>query len=166
MIRPMNKSELLESLYDLVAEVEFGDHFNKADKSHTDMLGNRVNAYFDNGCEVFGYYEKDTGELTGYIMTVVKRGLLSNDCEILEIGVKNQFRGKGYASELLKFVEAHHSKDQLHRIVVQTYAADFEVIHFYGKNGFVPISVISGTNGPLDEGTIVMRKSISDIKLK
>jgi len=34
------------------------------------------------------------------------------------------------------------------------------VIHFYGKNGYVPVSVIPDTQGPGDEGTIVMRKRL------
>ncbi len=75
MINQMNKSELLDSLYDLVAEVEFGDHFDEADKNQADLLRNRVNTYFNSGCEVFGYYERETGELIGYIMTLVKRDL-------------------------------------------------------------------------------------------
>ena len=164
MINQMNKSELLDSLYDLVAEVEFGNHFNETDNNQVDLLRNRVNTYFNNGCEVFGYYERETNELTGYIMTLVKRDPHYQDCEILEIGVRNEFRRKGYGSELLRFVETHHRNNQVHRIVVQTYAADFKVTHFYGKNGYIPISVIPGTNGPQDEGAIVMRKRFSDIQ--
>ncbi len=164
MIEPMNRSELLESLYDLVAEVELGNHFERGNKEHADLLKQRVDPHFNNGCEVFGYREKGAEGPVGYVMTVVSRGMVANDCEIMEIGVEKESRGKGIGSELLAFVEAHHGKDRLDRIVVRTYAADFEVIHFYGKNGYAPIAVIPGTNGPEDEGTIVMRKLIAKKK--
>ncbi len=90
-----------------------------------------------------------------------KKGILAIDCEILEIGVNKGLRGNGYGSELLRFAETHHSKDNIHRIVVETYAASYGVIYFYGKNGYAPIAVIPGTNGPDDEGTIIMRKPLS-----
>ena len=164
MIGPLDKYELLRSLYDLVAEVEFGDHFDKANREHANLLRQRVDHHFSNGCEVFGYHEKDTEEPVGYVMTVLTKDMVADDCEIMEIGVEKESRGKGIGSELLVFVEAHHGKDRLDRIVVRTYAADFEVIHFYGKNGYAPIAVIPGTNGPEDEGTIVMRKLIDTKK--
>ncbi len=72
MIKKISKNELMGPLYDLVIEVECGNHFIKTDNNHVNMLNDKIDAYFNNGCEVFGYFN-DSGELSGYIMTCVKK---------------------------------------------------------------------------------------------
>jgi len=161
MIKQIDKNELLNSLFDLVAEVEFGNHFDKNNTGHIDLLKDNLDRDISSGAEIFGYYEEEANKPIGFITTVVKERLYHiTECEVLEIGVIKELRNKGYGSRLLQFIEEHHNKENIYCVLVKTYAADFRVIHFYGKNGYVPVSVIPDTQGPGDEGTIVMRKRL------
>ena len=158
MIKEIDRDELLHSFYGLVAEVEFGNHFEKNNEFHTSLLNSRINGHINKVCEFFGCYEDNSSKPVGFITTVINKDLHLNDCKILQIGVIKELRDKGYGSKLIQFIENRYSQEKLQYIWVRTYAASFEVIHFYGKNGYVPVSVIPDTNGPGDEGTIVMRK--------
>jgi len=162
MIKQIDKKELLNSFYDLVAEVEFTDNFDKSNKSHVDLLNRYIDRNINNGAEIFGYYEENSGRPIGFVTSVIYRHLHTSysECEILEIGVIKELRNKGYGNRLLQFIEEHHNKENIYCVLVKTYAADFRVIHFYGKNGYTPIAVIPDTQGPDSEGTIVMRKRL------
>lgn len=162
MIKKIDKNELLDSFFSLVAEVEFGDHFDKNNPEHVALLNNVIGKNEAAGCEIFGYYDENDGRPLGFITTVVYRHLHTSkaECEVLEIGVVKGFRGKGYGSRLLEYIEHHHNNGQIYCILVKTYAGSFDVVHFYGRNGYVPVSVIPDTQGPDDEGTLVMRKPL------
>ena len=161
MIKQIDKNELLDLFFDLVAEVEFGNHFEKSNPEYIKLLKDTVNKHIGNGAEIFGYYEDEGNKPIGFVTTVVgKRLRTMTECEVLEIGVVRELRSRGYGSKLLEFVEKYYDKKNIYCILVRTYAADFEAIHFYGKNGYAPISVIPDTQGPGDEGTIVMRKRL------
>jgi hypothetical protein len=43
-------------------------------------------------------------------------------------------------------------------MLMMTYAADYDVIAFYGKNGFIPVATIPDVFGPKAEGNAVLRK--------
>lgn len=164
MIKKIDKNELLNSFFNLVAEVEFGNHFDKGNTEHIDLLNDVVAKHVSNGCEIFGYYE-EVNKPIGFITTVVNKRLYNmTECEVLEIGVIKELRSKGYGGRLLEFIEKYHNKENIYCIYMKTYAADYEVIHFYGKNGYVPVSVIPDTQGPGDEGTIVMRKRLLKVQ--
>jgi len=161
MIKKIDKRELLGSFFDLAAEVEFGNHFDKNKPEYTATLHAVVDKHLAVGAEIFGCYTDDSGEPEGFITFVVHRRIRAkSECEVLEIGVMKKFRRQGIGSELLRFVEKQQNKEAVYCILIKTYAGDSGAIHFYGRNGYPPISVIPDTQGPGDEGTIVMRKWI------
>ena len=118
----------------------------------------KINRYTDMGAEFYGYFSDDK-EPIGFI-TLIENEHLShlNDCEILEVDVMPDSRNHGYGSELLKHAEDIAKERNVYRIHATTYAADSRVIHFYGKNGYAPVAVVPDTNGPNDEGDIIIRK--------
>jgi GNAT superfamily N-acetyltransferase len=162
VIKKIDKNELLKAFYDILAEVEFGNHFDKQNEQHVKILNDRIEHGLSKGAVFFGMFEDNKTDPIGFI-TVLKNFHLfhRNDCEILEIGVNQKYQRQGYGSRLLKHVESYYKDDDLHCIFVKTYAADYKVIYFYGKNRYVPVSVIPDTNGPGDEGTIIMRKILN-----
>ena len=106
MIKQIDKNELLNSLFDLVAEVEFGNHFDKSNPEYIELLNEVIDRHIGNGGEIFGYYEEETKKPVGFITVVVNKRLRTKtECEVLEIGVMKELRNKGYGSRLLEFIE-------------------------------------------------------------
>ena len=160
-ITKIDKDELLKSFFDELINVEFGDHFEKGNRSHNKLLNQRLDKHIANGAIIFGMFEEKRNDPIGFITIAKNQHLFhKDDSEILEIGVVEKYKRKGHGSQLIEYVERLFSQDDLNCIFVKTYAADHDVIYFYGKNGYVPISVVPDTNGPGDEGTIIMRKSL------
>ena len=162
IIKQIDKNELLKSFYNILIEVEFGNHFDKQNKQHAKILNYRIDHNLNRNAVFFGMYEDNKTDPIGFI-TVAKNLHLfhKDDCEILEIGVNRKYQRQGYGSRLLNHVESYYKDEDLHCIFVKTYAADYKVIYFYGKNKYVPVSVVPDTNGPYDEGTIIMRKALN-----
>jgi len=162
MIKKIDKNELLNSFFDLVTEVEFGDHFDKRIPEHVALLDNVVRKHVACGCEIFGCYEEESNSPIGFITTVVYNHLHTDkaECEVLELGVVKEFRRKGFGSRLLEYNEKYRDKEKIYCILIKTFSGSFDTIYFYGKNGYVPVSVIPDTQGPGSEGTIVMRKRL------
>ncbi len=161
MIKKIDKDELMHSFYDLLIEVEFGNHFDKTNTYHAEVLDYRIDNHISRGCEFFSCYEGNENTPTGFITTVVYKDFHPYlECEILEIGVKKESRNSGCGSNLLNFVETYYKKENINYIFVKIYAASYGVIYFYGKNGYIPVSVIPNTHTPDDEGTIIMRKKL------
>ena len=158
MIKKISEDEVLSTFLSLVAEVECGDHFNITDPEHVEYIKRKINRYTNMGAEFYGYFSEDKQPI-GFITLMENEHLAHlNDCEILEVGVMSDSRNRGYGSALLKYSEGIARKRNVYRIYVTTYAGDDRAIHFYGKNGYVPVAVIPDTNGPNDEGDIIMRK--------
>ncbi len=161
MIKKIDKDELMHSFYDLVTEVEFGSHFDKTNPYHVEVLDYRINNHITRGCEFFGYYEENKNIPVGFITSVIYKDIQPyRECEILQIGVKKESRNSGCGSILLNFVETYYEKENINYIFVKTYAASYGVTYFYGKNGYIPVSVIPNTHTLNDEGTIIMRKKL------
>ncbi len=84
---------------------------------------------------------------------------MSRTCATLETH-PDRDRSCRSVTRLLEFATGIAAECGAASVVVRTYAASYDVIAFYGKNAFHPIAVVSETNGPDDEGTIVMRKRL------
>ena len=58
-------------------------------------------------------------------------------------------------------VSSHAKEKGVYCLYMSTYAKDSGVIHFYGKNGFVPVATLPDVHGPKEEGLVIMRKRLA-----
>jgi len=143
--------------WSLLAEIECGDHFDVAKSVHQDWLQSKIQSRIHNNTF---YYAADSehDKAVGILGLQLNTSLFSTPtAEIVDIGIFPQYRRKGLGSQMLEYAIALAKSFGVPELFVRTYAADSHTIYFYGKNHFFPVAVIPGTNGPLDEGNIVMR---------
>lgn len=156
------REEQFSPFFELMAEVECGKHFDFNNQNHIDWLKKRISIYFFRGTKFFGYFSDDNSPI-GFATLLIDEGpkgisCMGQKCELLDIGVIPQYRGKGIGSELLKYVAEYAEKSGVYCMYMSTYAKDYKVIAFYGKNGFVPVAILPDVHGPNDEGIVFMRK--------
>ena len=158
-LRELSK-DTLEPFLPLLAEIECGDHFSPQDPAHEAWLGQIIHAHLASGVRFFGRHGPE-GQALGVVGVRVDAKLFcEGSAEITDIGVVVDHRRSGLGAELLRFAVEVARRAAVHAVFARTYAADTGVIAFYGRSQFYPVAVIPGTNGPDDEGTIVMRRRL------
>jgi len=167
MIKEIQEDEFAP-FFELMAEVECGKHFDFNNRNHIKWLKKRISIHFFQGTKFFGYFTEDNSPM-GFAALLIDEGpegvsCFGQKCELLDIGVIPQHRGKGIGSELLKYVEEYAEKLGVYCMYMSTYARDYDVIAFYGKNGFVPVATLPDVHGPNDEGIVFMRKLFERLK--
>jgi GNAT superfamily N-acetyltransferase len=146
----------------LLSEIECGEHFSGTNPEHVAWLRHKIRAYMACGTRFFGYCSQ-TGEAIGIVGILIERKLFcAPTAEIMDIGVTQAYRRSGLGTKLLNDALAVAKEEGVQIVFARTYAADTGTIAFYGRNAFYPIAVIPGTNGPTDEGDIVMRRHLSE----
>ncbi len=115
------------------------------------------------GAEFYGVYDEDKS--VGFATILVEdrpEGACSGygACELLQIGIRNEYRNYGYGSRALSHIEEELRKRKVFSIYLHTYAEDYDVIAFYGKNGYIPRGVIPGVYGPDLEGMLYLSKTL------
>ncbi len=146
----------------LLAEIECGDHFDSGNPDHTTWLERKIKSHLARGSRFFGYRSKEGGILGIVGILIEPRLFCTPTAEILDIGVVNGHRRDGLGTELLNQALTIAREAGAHAVFARTYAADFGTIAFYGRSQFHPVAVIPDTNGPTDEGDIVMRRRLSE----
>jgi ribosomal protein S18 acetylase RimI-like enzyme len=145
----------------LLGEIESGADFDSTNQEHLDFLWKRIAAHQARGAKYVGC-GVDSGIPLGVVGVVIDESLFGEKtAEILDIGIDPDRRRLGLGTALLDYAVNQAKKAGAKTIYARTYAADFKVIAFYGRNGFHPVAVVPDTNGQNDEGTIVMRKRIN-----
>ncbi|PKK84005.1 MAG: hypothetical protein CVT49_06145 [candidate division Zixibacteria bacterium HGW-Zixibacteria-1] len=157
MIRMLDKSEF-ECFFELMGEVELGKHFRPDDAKHVAWLNRKIDRYFYIGAKFFGLFLDDNTPAGFTSLLINEKLFCPNNAEILDIGVFPKFRGQGFGSELFKYAEKLAQGASVYCLFSRTYAADYKVLSFYGRNGYVPVAVMPDLNGPNDEGEIFVRK--------
>jgi|GEM_PF-502950 len=162
MIKEIGEREFIAKFYNLMAEVECGSHFDSDNPLHHEWLKKRISRYYYRGTKFLAYYLDDDTPV-GFAGLLVEEPLdkveiFGKMTELLDIGVFPSFRGKGYGNKLLKYVEDFSFNYGAYCIYTATYAKSYDLIAFYGKNGFVPVATLPDTHGPGDEGNVYMRK--------
>jgi GNAT superfamily N-acetyltransferase len=160
MIREISIEEF-KPFFGLMAELELGDLFNPQNEEHCAWLQKKIDLYFLRGIRFFGLYELE--EPIGFASLELEKGpseipYLGQKSELLHIAITPKKRGKGFGEVLLKHVEQVTREEQAYCMYMATYAKDFKVINFYGKQGFNPVATIPDVHGPNDEGMVYMRK--------
>lgn len=156
--------ENFEKFYPLMAEIEGGNQFKQDNDKHMEWLIRKIHTRFKTGAKFFEIYDDKLGSIgiAGFLIDPSLEGVsyLGQKSEILDIAIFKKYRRRGYGSQLLSYVENFIKEYDAYCIYVCTYAADHEVISFYGKNGYVPVAMLPDVYGPGDEGALYMRKII------
>jgi len=163
MIKELNEADF-EGFLPLIAEVEHVK-LDVSNSVHKAWLENRLKLLVLRGAKFLAYYN-DSKEPIGFISILHEKppagiDVLGMRAEVMQIGVFPAFRRKGYGSILLKAGEEFAKSSGAYCLYIMTYAEDYDVIAFYGKNGFVPVASLPDTYGPDLEGNLFMRKVLS-----
>jgi GNAT superfamily N-acetyltransferase len=168
IIRNINQDELFRYFYRLAAEVECGNHFDFSNPRHEAWLRRKNARYEFCGARFFGLFLKN-GTPVGYAVLLIEEFLenvnnvFGQKTELPAIGIIDGFRGKGYGKQLLDYAEDISRKSGAYTMYISTYARDYEVIAFYGRNGYAPVATLPDVHGPGDEGQVLMRKIINKL---
>lgn len=152
----------LDPLMDLIlfAELETLTMDNKEDEA---WIRNKMSRLEASGAEFYGAYDKD--QLIGFATILVEDrpyGACNGygACELLQIGVRNEYRNHGYGSGLLSHIEEEVRGRNVYCLYLHTYAEDYDVIAFYGKNRYIPRGVVPDVYGPNLEGMLYLSKAL------
>jgi GNAT superfamily N-acetyltransferase len=153
----------MDMFYELMGEVEYS-LFSTKNEKHIKWLKKRIDRLYYSGADFFGGFN-DVGQPLGIITILIDEapeGINDgyNSCEVIEMGISKEARNKGYGSLLLNYAEEYAKSQNVYCMYMHTYAADYDVIAFYGKNGFVPVSMLPDVYGPKNEGMLYLRKVI------
>lgn len=153
----------IASFYELIGEVEY-TLFSTKNEEHINWIKKRIDRLYYNGAEFFGAFN-DRNEILGVIALLMDeppQGINDDyhSCEVIEMGISKNVRHKGYGSQLLNYAENYAKNRNVYCMYLHTYAGDYDVIAFYGKNGFIPVGTIPDIYGPQNEGMLYMRKII------
>ncbi len=164
MIREISQDELFKYFYRLAADIECGNHFDFSNPRHEEWLRRKIAVHFYRGAKFFALF-LDEGTPVGYAALLIEDKLedaafSGQISELLEIGVLEEFRRKGYGKILLEHAEGLSKERGVYCMYIKTWAKDYEVIAFYGRCGFVPVATLPDVYGPGDEGDVYMRKII------
>ena len=151
-----------EPFLSLMAEVECGNHFNHSNPHHIKWLKKRISIHYFRGTRFFGMYDKNDTPL-GFCGVLIEEGAEGVNCqtqksELVAIGICNEFRRKGLGSVLLKYAEDFSKDAGVYCMFMSTYAGAYNVIAYYGKNGYTPVATLPDIHGPGNEGIVFMRK--------
>lgn len=162
MIKEMTEEEF-ERFLPLIAEVEHVK-LDVTNTAHKAWLDNKLKLLVLRGTKFLAY--RMDSEPIGFISVLHEKPpagieVLGMRAEVMQIGVFPAFRRKGYGSILLKAGEEYAKSKGAYCLYIMTYAEDYDVIAFYGKNGFIPVASLPDTYGPDLEGNLLMRKVLS-----
>lgn len=73
MIKQIDRNELLNSFFDLIAEVEFGNHFDSNNAGHSDLLNQYIDRHISNGGQIWKEGETRMDKRIPHVHSVEKR---------------------------------------------------------------------------------------------
>lgn len=153
----------LNEILDLVlwAELETLSINNSKDK---EWIENKLKKLEASGSEFFGLYEEQ--HLIGFATILIedRPSAACNGygaCELMQIGIKEEYRNKGYGSKMLQYIEQYLKVKRVYCLYMHTYASDYSVVAFYGRNGYIPRGVVPEVYGPDLDGMLYMSKALN-----
>jgi ribosomal protein S18 acetylase RimI-like enzyme len=161
MIRELDHDTFVREFFDLMAEVECGDHFDRSSDSHAGWLDNRITMRFACGARFFARYVD--GAPVGFTAITVEPRMdgvpyTGQYSEVVAIGVLAEHRRRGHGSRLLELSERHAREQGAYCLYVATYGGSRDTIRFYEKNGFQLVATLPDVYGPLALGRVYLRK--------
>lgn len=161
MIKEISENQF-EPFFGLMAEVECGNHFDASNPNHINWLKKRISIHYYRGTRFFGMFGED-GTPVGFCGVLIEEGAEGVKCqaqksELIAIGIFKEFRRMGAGSVLLKHAEDFSKEAGVYCMFMSTYAGAYDVIAYYGKNGYAPVAALPDIHGPGNEGIVFMRK--------
>ncbi|MFH0899729.1 MAG: GNAT family N-acetyltransferase [Pseudomonadota bacterium] len=162
MIREMPEDEFAREFFAEFADLECGDHFHAGNPQHVEWVRKRIAIYYFRGGRFYAHCLPD-GTPTGFAAVLIDPGLEGRNCfghkaELLDVIIRETYRGKGYGSALLGHAEAEARAAGAYCLYVATYAGNADSMTFYINRGFVPVALHPDVHGPGDEGEVHLRK--------
>lgn len=165
MIREIDQAELEKHFFPLVALVEAGNHFSFSNPQHKAWLKRRIQEHVVRGTRYFAVFDEKDRPIgfAGVLVPERPEGVpFGRSTELLEIGVFEEYRGRGYGKMLLEHAEELSRESGAYCMYIATYARDSRNIAFYGHHGYIPVATLPDVNGPGDDGNVYMRKIIAE----
>ncbi|MBC8479064.1 MAG: GNAT family N-acetyltransferase [FCB group bacterium] len=157
MIRKLSKKEVFRDFFDLMIEIEAGDHFDASDEAHITWLNRQITRRFGAGAQFFGLYQNDIP--VGLAAVVVDdHPEFPGYSELVDLGIYPDYRLQGFGSALIEFAEQLSIKAGVFCMYIATYAGDTDAISFYRKNGYLPVCTLPDVHGPDDRGRLYLEK--------
>ncbi|WP_157315050.1 GNAT family N-acetyltransferase [Chitinibacter sp. GC72] len=133
---------------------------------HSRWLITKIDRLFYCGAQFFGAVGEQ-GEPIGIISVLIEPRPADlcggwQSAEITQLAVAPERQKQGIGSQLLLQLEAALRGQQVYCVYLSTYPADFDVIAFYGKNGFMPTGIVPDVYGPGLEGKLYLRKVLAN----
>ena len=128
-------------------------------------IKNKMRKFEASGCEFFGLFDDD--KLIGFATILIEdRPAIVCDgygaCELLQIGIVSEYRKEGYGSMIMQHIEQYLMAKKVYCLYLHTYAPEYSVVAFYGKNGYIPRGVIPDVYGPDFDGMLYMSKTLNN----
>ncbi|MBP1995072.1 GNAT family N-acetyltransferase [Paenibacillus eucommiae] len=160
-IRIISEADI-EPYLDIIAEIEHV-HLNRGNPNHEQWLRRRISSFYARGAKFFACHDPIHGHILGIVTILHEEApegieALGARAEVLQIGVNKNHRRQGIGSILLKHAEDYARNRGVYCLFMMTYAEDYDVIAFYGKNGFIPVATLPDVYGPRLEGNVFLRK--------
>ncbi len=144
--------------WELMVEIESSSTFDHSNPDHTAWLERRIARRIGAGVQFFGLFGEDGAPIGLSGLLIADHPMFAGHSELTNLGVFASHRGQGHGSALLDHAEEVSREAGVYCMYITTYAADVDVIAYYGKRGFAPVATLPDLNGPGDEGQIYMRK--------
>ena len=162
MIRQMPEVEFAEEFFADFADLECGRHFDPANPQHVAWVRRRIAVHCFRGGRFYVHFLDDDIP-TGFAAVLIDPGLAGDNCfghmaELLDVVVREQYRGNGYGRALLDHVESEARAAGAYCLYVATYAGNDDSMAFYIHRGFVPVALHPDVHGPGDDGEVYLRK--------
>ena len=164
-MRPLQDDELYGAFLPLLAEVESGPDFDFANPRHVQWLQKKIRRRQGAGGQFYGGF-LDEMTPVGVMALLLEEGLhWSGYGEVLDMGVFEAFRRKGFGRRLLQKAEELSREAGMEVLYIKTYSADVPAVSLYIRCGFVPVATIPDHNGIGFDGQLVLRKQLKETKL-
>lgn len=163
-IEALNDWAAIEPFLPLIGYAEF-TAYNHQCSEHQQWLMTKIQRQLFCGAQFFG--ARDQAGTPAGAISVWLETRPSDLCggwqsaEIQQVAVSPQQQRHGLGSQLLRTVEHWLAGQNVYCLYLATYPADFDVIAFYGKNGYLPSGCLPDVYGPSLEGKLFLRKVLT-----
>ncbi|XZG69702.1 GNAT family N-acetyltransferase [Chitinibacteraceae bacterium HSL-7] len=165
MIKTLHCLDEVEPFLPLLGHAEFS-LFDLANAEHRQWLTTKIDRLLYCGAQYFAIFDAQQQPLAVASVLVEPRPASLCDgwqsAELMQIAVREDQRKCGWGSQLLSAIEASVRSQRVSCLYLHTYPADYDVIAFYGKNGFMPTGLVPDFYGPGLEGKLYLRKVLAD----
>ncbi|AOY01144.1 N-acetyltransferase [Jeongeupia sp. USM3] len=161
VIRELNTLAEIEPFFPMLGHAEYSA-LDLQNPSHRGWLRQKIDRLLYCGARYFAI-QTGSNPCCGIACVLIDERPIElgghwQSAELMQMAVADGLRKQGYGSRLLQHVCAELKTHRVYSLNLHTYPADFDVIAFYGKNGFMPCGLVPDHYGPELEGKLYLRK--------